>query len=77
MNIETKAVMAIQKIQRECPTCIFDSNAAVEMKEILIREFNPLQERIEELESLLNALYHSTSCTTYQMELINEVCLQK
>lgn len=36
-----------------------------------------LLNRIDELESTLNALYHSTSCTTYQMELINEVCPQK
>ncbi len=36
-----------------------------------------LLDRIETLESTLNELYHSTSCTTYQMELINEVCPQK
>lgn len=36
-----------------------------------------LKQRIEDLESTLNTLYHSTSCTTYQMELINEICPQK
>ncbi len=77
MNLETKAVMAIQKIQRECPTCIFDSNAAVKMKEIIAEQFQPFQKRIEDLEYTLNYLYHSTDCTTRQMELINEICPQK
>lgn len=35
-----------------------------------------LKQRVEALESTLNTIYHSTSCTTYQMELINEVCPQ-
>lgn len=67
MNLETKAIMAIQKIQRECPTCIFDSNAAVKMKEIIAEQFLPLKQRIEDLESTLNAIYHSTSCTTKRL----------
>lgn len=33
--------------------------------------------RIQELEGVLTNIYHSTSCTTYQMELINEVLPQK
>jgi len=77
MNIESKAISTIQKIQRECQTCIFDSTAAVKMKDIIVEKFQPLQKRIEDLESTLNAIYHSTSCTTYQIELINEVHPQK
>lgn len=33
--------------------------------------------RIQELEDVLNTIYHSTSSTTYQMELIQEVLPQK
>ena len=33
--------------------------------------------RIQELEDVLATIFHSTSCTTYQMELIDEVLPQK
>jgi hypothetical protein len=40
---------------------------------ILSAELNAARERIEKLEDTLNHLYHYTSTTTHQRELIDEV----
>lgn len=62
-----------------------DSSASIETAcefvlehcEKLERERNEAKKRAEELEDALSRIYHVTSCTTMQFEIIEEVLPQK
>jgi hypothetical protein len=40
---------------------------------ITLDQYAGMKKRLEEAHEAMNRIYHSTSCTTYQMEIINEI----